>query len=127
MRLKETLNQFMDMDGIAAAVVAGTDGLLIDGLANGERDLETLSALGAQAVLSVNRVARLGNFGSVDRITFESDSGFFAVEPVGNYALLIVAFEREINVGYVRFMLKRGRDRLLREIEDSSSQQATSS
>jgi predicted regulator of Ras-like GTPase activity (Roadblock/LC7/MglB family) len=119
MHLKDILNRFMDVDGIDAALVAGTDGLLIEGIARAEEDLETLAAVGAYGLQSIKRMSEIGGRGRAERVLVESDHGFIALTPITDFALLVVVFTREINLGYVRYLLKRYRDRLAQELSEA--------
>ncbi len=43
--LKPILNEFLKIDGVSAAVIAGTDGFVIESAVSGKFDIEALAAM----------------------------------------------------------------------------------
>jgi predicted regulator of Ras-like GTPase activity (Roadblock/LC7/MglB family) len=113
MQLKETLEKLVEVEGIEAAVVSGTDGLMIEGVAADGSDLDTLAAVGTYAMQASVRMSEVGDRGPISRVTIEGEGSCIAMQPLRDVGILIVTCGESINLGYVRFLLERYGRRLV--------------
>ncbi len=108
--LRALLADLVRVEGVAAALVVGRDGFLIEGItAEEDLDLEavgavTASALGASEVLSAD--LRRGQLVSV---MLEYEGGTVVVAPAGGEAMLVVVTTGTATLGRVRLELRRRR------------------
>lgn len=110
---RDALRRLLAVNGVAAALVASTDGLLIDGAGSGEHDLEAVAAVGTYAVQATSRLSELGDRGRTRRVTIEGDDHLVLLECLSDQAILVVVLDDRMNLGYARFLLDRYHQELL--------------
>lgn len=113
------LNDIAAIDGVRAAVVAGRDGLMIQGSqrAGGNEDLDALAAIAADVVRNLRSLASDMGRGSLDQVIAEFGDAMVLLQPVGNDAALTVLAGPDGNIGRLRFLLRRRGPELAQLIE----------
>ncbi len=106
--LRTLLADLARLDGVAAALVVGRDGFLIEGITADEAlDPEavaavTASALGASEVLSTDL-----RRGPLFSMMLEYENGVVVVVPAGAEAMLVVVTTGTTTLGRIRLELRR--------------------
>ena len=118
--LKQTLSRFLAIPGVRVAVLVGSDGLMIEGLAREEK--EDMEAIGAMMTSGLNTAEALGqeiSRGSVVGVLNEYEHGLVSVEPMGDFALMVTLFDSAASIGRVRHLAKSSRTEILEALDIS--------
>ncbi len=119
--VRDVLHRLVAVDGVEAALVATSDGLLIDGAGQAEDDLEGVAAIGTYAVQATGRLSELGEHGPLRRVTIEGGRKLVVLDCLAGDAVLILLLNSRMNLGYARFLLDRYRDTLLDFVSATSA------
>ncbi len=104
------LGELARVDGVTAALVAGRDGFLIEGVsADDELDLEAAAAVAASSIGASGALSADLMRGPLSCIMLEYENGAVIVAPVGTEAMLVVVTSGTSNLGRVRLELRRCR------------------
>jgi uncharacterized protein len=107
-KLKSLLNDFLHVDGINAAVVVSRDGFVIEGETNGSGlDNEAVGAVVSMGIGSTSVIANELQVGDVTQTMLECARGIVVVTSLGTNALLALVSDASVNVGNLRFQLKK--------------------
>ena len=103
------LNGIASTDGIMAAVVAGRDGLMIQGSqrAGGQEDLDALAAISADVVRNLRTLGSDMGRGALGQIIAEFGDGVVLLQAVGDDASLAILAGTDGNLGRLRFLVRR--------------------
>ena len=103
------LNGITGIDGVKAAVIAGRDGLMIQGSqrAGGHEDLDALAAISADVVRNLRTLGSDMGRGTLDQVIAEFGDGMVLLQPVGDDASLAVMAGPDGNIGRLRFAVRR--------------------
>ena len=105
--IRELLQAFSDLDGISLAAVVATDGLLIEGLAEPDVDVDAVCAVASNGLVMAEALGReIGKGGAVQTI-LEYESGLVVLEPLSEDAMVLVLSSHRNHLGRIRFLLKR--------------------
>lgn len=106
--LDNLLDSIAGTDGVRAVVVAGADGLMIDGRQKGgQEDLNALAALAASVAGSVQSMGSDMGRGELKEVIAEFGDASVLLQPVGGDASVLVVAGPGGNIGRLRFMLRR--------------------
>ena len=107
--IDSVLNGIASTDGITAAVIAGRDGLMIQGSqrAGGQEDLDALAAISADVVRTLRTLSSDLGRGALDQIIAEFGDGLVLLQAVGDDASLAVLAAADGNLGRLRFLVRR--------------------
>ncbi|HET9424834.1 MAG TPA: roadblock/LC7 domain-containing protein [Gemmatimonadaceae bacterium] len=97
-------------EGVEAAVVLGTDGLLIHGSGQPGFDLDTLAATVPSIVSMVADLARSARVGEVDSAVVQTSDGFLVITVISHEALLLVVLRFDANIAQLLGELRRNRE-----------------
>jgi predicted regulator of Ras-like GTPase activity (Roadblock/LC7/MglB family) len=112
MELKEVLERFLTLDGVALAAVTGTDGLVIESVGRPEFDAEAVSAVATSAVGAAQALAEEVTRGRLVQAMAEFENGIVIMEPLGQLGVLLVITESVGSIGRVRLVARRERQAL---------------
>ncbi|MDD1676761.1 MAG: roadblock/LC7 domain-containing protein [Methanomicrobiales archaeon] len=111
--LKQLLGEFLKLDGVSAAVVVGRDGFVIESAVNGKVDTD---ALGAMASTGMGTSEAMGNElgkGELRQMLVELDRGPILLSPLSADELIAIIADTDVNIGRIRYELKKNRERLI--------------
>ena len=105
--IRELLGSFRSLEGIILAAVVATDGLLIEGVADPDVDMDAVCAVASNGLVMAEALGReIGKGGGVQSI-LEYEQGLVILEPLSDDAMVLIVSSRRNNLGRIRFMLKR--------------------
>jgi hypothetical protein len=111
--LKQLLGEFLKLDGVSAAVVVGRDGFVIESAVSGKVDID---ALGAMASTGMGTSEAMGNElgkGELRQMLVELDRGPILLSPLSTDELIAIVADTDVNIGRIRYELKKNRERLI--------------
>ena len=103
------LDSITGIDGVRAAVIAGRDGLMIQGAqrSGGQEDLDALAAIAADVVRNLRTLGSDLGRSTLDQIIAEFGDGMVLLQPVGEEASLAILAGPDGNIGRLRFLVRR--------------------
>ncbi|MBN1485512.1 MAG: roadblock/LC7 domain-containing protein [Chloroflexia bacterium] len=105
--IRDLLGSFRSMDGILLAAVVATDGLLIEGVADKDVEVDAVCAVASNGLVMAEALGReIGRGGGIQTI-LEYKSGLVVLEPLSEDAMVLIVSSRRNNLGRIRFLLKR--------------------
>ncbi|HZT96239.1 MAG TPA: roadblock/LC7 domain-containing protein [Chloroflexota bacterium] len=105
--LREALEPLLKLDAVEGVVLAGTDGLLIEGISGDHADLERLAAAGVFGLDTAAQMTEAGGLGAARMVTIETAAGLVAVRPLTAGTVLVVSFTETLGSTHLRFLLDR--------------------
>lgn len=107
--MDSVLDSIAGVDGVMAAVVAGRDGLMIQGSqrSGGHEDLDALAAISADVVRNLRTLGADMGRSALDQVIAEFGDGMVLLQPVGDDASLAVMAGPDGNIGRLRFLVRR--------------------
>jgi len=110
--IRNLLSSFRSLNDVSLASVVATDGLLIEGLADPEVDVDAVCAVASNGLVMAEALGReIGKGGTVQTI-LEYENGLVILEPLSDDAMVLILSSRRDNLGRIRFMLRRHRQPL---------------
>jgi predicted regulator of Ras-like GTPase activity (Roadblock/LC7/MglB family) len=97
-------------EGVEAAVVLGSDGLLIHGSGQPGFDLDTLAASVPGIVSTAAELSRSARLGDVDSAVVQTSDGFIVVNVISPDATLLILLRFDANIAQLLGELRRNRD-----------------
>lgn len=111
--LKQLLGEFLKLDGVTAAVVVGRDGFVIESAISGKVDIDALGAMASTGMGTSEAMgAELGK-GDLRQMLVELDNGPILLSPLSTDELIAIVAETDVNIGRIRYELKKNKDRLI--------------
>ena len=111
-QLKDVLERFRALEGVALAAVTGTDGLVIDSAGRPEFDAEAVGAVATSALGAAQALADEVTRGRLVQAMAEFENGVVILEPIGELGVLLVLTENVSSIGRVRLVARRERPAL---------------
>ncbi|UUX93614.1 roadblock/LC7 domain-containing protein [Methanoplanus endosymbiosus] len=111
--LKQILSEFLQLDGVTAAVVAGRDGFVIESAVSGDVDIEALGAMASTGLGTSEAMSRELGKETMNQIIVEMEEGPILIAPLSEDELIAIVAQKGINVGRIRYELKKNRDRIM--------------
>ena len=111
--LRQILGEFLRLDGVTAAVVMGKDGFIIESANSGTFDLEALGAISTTGIRTTQQMGGELGKGAMLQMMVEFESGTVLFSPLSPEELVAIIGEAGVNVGRVRYELKKNRERII--------------
>ena len=111
--LKQILSEFLKVDGVSAAVVAGRDGFVIESAVSGDVDLDALGAMASTGLGTSEAMSRELGKEVMNQIIIELEEGPILIAPISEDELIAIVAQKGVNVGRLRYELKKKRDRII--------------
>jgi len=111
--LKQILGEFLKIDGVAAAVVVGRDGFVIESAVSGKMDIDALGAMASTGMGTSEAMGKELGKGELHQMLVELDHGPIIMSPLSQDELIAVVAGNEANVGRIRYELKKNKERLV--------------
>lgn len=111
-QIKAILERFLSLDDVVLAVIAGTEGLVIE---SAERDGADAEAIAAMAVCTLRQARGLAHEIGCDKLIdeiIELEHGLIIFEPLADLAVLVVLTKSISSLGLVRRTARRERQSL---------------
>lgn len=110
--LRSVLSDLMLIEGVNTATVISRDGFVIEGISKtGVLDTEAVGAVISTGVGSSEVMGRELQVGEINQGMFEFDDGIVVMTLLGPDAILAVVTQPNVNLGNIRYQLKkRSRD-----------------
>lgn len=109
-QLKDLLAELAKIEGVLAALVVARDGLVIEGMAAEDVDVEAVGAIVSSHMATAESTGGELAKGKPRALLIEYDQGLIAVGPAGPDALLVVVGNGKCNLGRLRLEMKRNSD-----------------
>jgi predicted regulator of Ras-like GTPase activity (Roadblock/LC7/MglB family) len=110
--IRDLVAAIRQRDGVEAAIVVGRDGLLIDGQAVPNLDIEGLAAHVPSIVTAADDFGSISQRGPLVTGVFEHPQGLVVVSVLSQDASLLVLVQPQANVGQLLFELRRNREHM---------------
>lgn len=111
--LKPLLEEFLHIEGVSAAVVAGRDGFVIESALSGRVDLDALGAMASTGLGISETMGNALNRGELNQMLVEHDQGPILIAPLSEDEIIAIVAEKSANIGRVRYELKKNKQRLV--------------
>lgn len=111
--LKQILSEFLKLDGVSAAVVAGRDGFVIESAVSGDIDLDALGAMASTGLGTSEAMSQELGKEVMNQIIIELEEGPILISPISEDELIAIVAQQGVNVGRLRYELKKKRDRIV--------------
>ncbi|MBN2734354.1 MAG: roadblock/LC7 domain-containing protein [Methanomicrobiaceae archaeon] len=110
--LKQILSEFLELDGVTAAVIAGRDGFVIESAVSGDFNVEALGAMASTGLVTSEAMARELGKETMNQIIIEMEEGPIIIAPLSKDEIIVIVAEKSVNVGRVRYELKKNLERI---------------
>jgi hypothetical protein len=110
--LRQILGEFLRLDGVTAAVVAGRDGFVIESVVAGDIDVEALGAMASTGMGTSEAMSNELGKGEMHQMLVELENGPILLSPLSEDELIAIVANANVNVGRIRYELKKNRDRI---------------
>ena len=111
--LKPILNEFLKIDGVSAAVIAGTDGFVIESAVSGKFDIEALAAMASTGLGTSGAMGSSLEKGLLAQMLVELEKVPILLSPLSEDELIAIVADDTANIGRIRYNLKKNRDRII--------------
>jgi predicted regulator of Ras-like GTPase activity (Roadblock/LC7/MglB family) len=111
--LKEILGEFLNLEGVSAAVVVGRDGFVIESALSGKIDVDALGAMASTGIGTSEAMGRELGKGDLTQLQVELDKGPILISPLSKDELIAIVAENSSNLGRIRYELKKNKERLV--------------
>jgi hypothetical protein len=111
--LKPILGEFLKIDGVSAAVVAGSDGFVIESAVSGKFDVEALAAMASTGLGTSAAMGSSLEKGEMAQMLVELEHGPILLSPLSENELIAIVADGTANIGRIRYDLKKNRERII--------------
>ncbi|NTW92113.1 MAG: dynein regulation protein LC7 [Methanoregulaceae archaeon] len=111
--LKQILGEFLNVDGVSAAVVVGRDGFVIESATSGKMDIDALGAMASTGIGTSEAMGRELGKGELTQMLVELDKGPIIVSPLSKDELIAIVADSTANLGRIRYEVKKNKERLV--------------
>jgi predicted regulator of Ras-like GTPase activity (Roadblock/LC7/MglB family) len=111
--LKQILGEFLNLEGVSAAVVIGRDGFVIESAVSGKMDIDALGAMASTGIGTSEAMGRELGKGQLTQMLVELDKGAIIISPLSKDELIAIVGENVSNLGRIRYELKKNKERLV--------------
>lgn len=113
----ESINQLLQslilVDGIAAAVVIGNDGFVIDSMSTTTIDTDVIGGIVSGGIKSTDEMGSELNIGKLNQSMIEYDKGVILTKMINNQgAILAIVTKEGAVIGNVRYQLNKFSDQI---------------
>ncbi len=105
--IRQLLENFRSLNGVSLAAVVATDGLLIEGIADPDVDMDAICAVASNGLVMAEALGREIGKGNTAQTILEYESGLVILDPLSDDAMVLIVSSRRTNLGRIRFLLKR--------------------
>jgi predicted regulator of Ras-like GTPase activity (Roadblock/LC7/MglB family) len=110
--IRDLITTLRARDGIAAAILLGRDGLVIDGQVAADLDLEQVAALVAPILQAADDFGAGAGRGALQTAVLELPGGLAVISPLSADGVLLVLAEPTATVGPLLYELRRHREQM---------------
>lgn len=110
--IREFTSALRQRPGVTAAIVSGRDGLLIEGSATANLDLDDLAARLPALVSEAGAIGDATSLGSCTTCIVEFGEGYAVLTTLGTDSVLTVLLDKSAELGAILFELRSQRSRL---------------
>ena len=107
--IRDLVRAIAERDGVAAAVVVGRDGLLIEAQTTNGVDTEHLAALAPPVISAAEALSSSANLGEAVTAILEFEGGAALLSALSRDTLLVVVVHQTANIGSLLYDLRRHR------------------
>ena len=111
--LKQILEEFLQGEGVTAAVVVGRDGFVIESAISGKMDMDAIGAMVSTGLGSAEAMGRELKKGEIIQTLVEMDQGPIILSPLTAGEMIAIVANTTANSGHIRYDLKKNRERLI--------------
>jgi uncharacterized protein len=111
--LKQILGEFLNLEGVFAAVVVGRDGFVIESALSGKIDVDALGAMASTGIGTSEAMGKELGKGELTQLLVELDKGPIIISPLSRDELIAIVAESSSNLGRIRYELKKNKERLV--------------
>lgn len=111
--LKEILGEFLNVEGVSAAVVVGRDGFVIESATSGKMDIDALGAMASTGIGTSEAMGKELGKGELTQMLVELDKGPIIVSPLSKDELIAIVADTTANLGRIRYEVKKNKERLI--------------
>lgn len=111
--LKQILAEFLNLEGVTAAVVIGRDGFVIESAVSGKMDTDALGAMASTGIGTSEAMGRELGKGQLSQMLVELEKGPIVISPLSKDELIAIVAENASNLGRIRYELKKNKERLI--------------
>ena len=113
--LRDLLSRLARVEGITAAVLVSRDGFVIESAGIGaDLDAEALGAVISSSISVIEDAGRELKAGDLNQAMLEYENGIVMISLVGSDAILAVKAGLRLNLGNIRYQVKKITPELLR-------------
>jgi predicted regulator of Ras-like GTPase activity (Roadblock/LC7/MglB family) len=105
--LTEELEDFLQVEGVTAVVVAGKDGFIIDSASTGSFNIDEIGAVVSTGMGSSERMGAELGVGDMQQGMMVYDDGIVIMNALGEDAIFVLVAWPDVNLGMVRLRIKR--------------------
>jgi predicted regulator of Ras-like GTPase activity (Roadblock/LC7/MglB family) len=111
--LKEILGEFLNVEGVSAAVVVGRDGFVIESATSGKMDIDALGAMASTGIGTSEAMGKELGKGELTQMLVELDKGPIIISPLSKDELIAIVADITANLGRIRYEVKKNKERLI--------------
>jgi uncharacterized protein len=111
--VKESLAEFLRIDGVSAVAVVGRDGFVIESASKMKLDMDALGAVVASAIGASEMVGKDFAMGKLEQYLLEFEMGKAIIAAAGE-DILVLTTDANAVIGSVRYAVKKGIDGLVK-------------
>ena len=111
--LDDVLDEFLTIDGVAAAVIVGKDGCVIGSVTAGELNVDAIGSMVSTCLGSSEVIGGTLALGEVHDMTVELEKGPVYLAPITANEIIAVVADTAGTVGHIRSELQKNRGRLV--------------
>ncbi|HVP94334.1 MAG TPA: roadblock/LC7 domain-containing protein [Methanoregulaceae archaeon] len=111
--LKQILQEFLQGEGVTAAVVVGRDGFVIESAVSGKMDIDAIGAMASTGLGSAEAMGKELDKGDIIQTLLEMDQGPIILSPLTTSEMIAIVANATASSGRIRYDLKKNRERLI--------------
>jgi len=115
--IRELLGHFQSVNGVSLAAIVATDGLLIEGVADPDVDVDAICAVASNGLVMAEALGREISKGGIVETILEYENGLVVLEPLSADAMVLIVSDRRANLGRIRFILKQYHEPLFQAVD----------
>ena len=111
--LKQILGEFLNVEGVSAAVVIARDGFVIESAVSGTIDIDALGAMASTSMGTSEAMGKELGKGELSQVLVELDNGPVIMSSLSKGEIIAIVANNSTNVGRIRYELKKNKDRII--------------
>lgn len=115
--LKEQLEDFLIVEGVTTVVVVGRDGFIIDAVSKGDLNIDDVGAVVSTGMGSSESMGIDLKVGNMNQGMLEYEDGIIFMKAISEDAILIIVSVPEVNLGMIRFQIKKRMGNIVAALE----------